>query len=450
MLKKSSLLLIIILFLTTLTGMAQQSLLRAGPMLGHTEMKEVNLWLQTTEPAQVTLQYWKEGEGRQKKGQPQFRGNTSESESNIVQVTFSDLDFGTTYRYEIKINGKKVSFPYDLTFTTQPLWQWRTDPPNVHIAMGSCLYINDPVDDRPGEPYGQSPDILTSIAEKNPDIMLWMGDNVYYREPDFYTPAQMDLRYRDARDTPEMQKLLATAVNIAAWDDHDYGPNNADRSYRMREEALDIFRRYWANPGYGIEGTKGIFTRYKYSDLEFFIMDDRYHRAPNELEDPDKDFFGERQLQWLMDGLAGSNATFKLVVVGNQATNRMNRHEALVHFEREYEKLMKFLDSHEISGVVFLSGDRHFSELLKTEREDRYPIYEFTSSPLSAGTFDRIDETDEFHNPQRIDGTLVNTQNFGMVRVDGKRGERRLTLQTYDASGKKLWEYVIKQEELED
>lgn len=152
-----------------------------------------------------------------------------------------------------------------------------------------------------------------------------------------------------------------------------------------------------------------------------------------------------------MDGLTSSNATFKIVAVGNQVTNRMNRHEALVHFRQEYQKLMKFLNKQKVEGVIFVSGDRHFTELLKTRREDQYPIYEFTSSPLSAGIYDTFHEVEEYNNPQRVEGTLVYKQrSFGIIKVEGARGERKLRLQTYNRDGEKLWEHTIGEKELKN
>lgn len=423
-------------------------LLEAGPMLGYVEMQEANLWIQTKRPAAFEIKYWPEGE--QSTLKYTYKDTTEREVSNTAHIKLKNLDYGTTYKYDVYVEGDKISLPYRSQFTTQPLWQWRTEAPDVSIAVGSCLYVNDPEYDRPGDPYGQGMNILNEIYEQNPDIMLWLGDNLYYREPDFYSRARMDYRYKDARNTPEMQPLLAGAINLATWDDHDYGPNNSDRSYRMREEALEIFKRYWVNPGYGIEGTNGVFSRYKYGDVEFFFMDDRYHRAPNNLRKKDKDFFGEAQLQWLMDGLVGSYATFKIVVVGNQVTNKMNKYESLYAYGKEYERLMKFLNQHDVRGVLFVSGDRHFTELLKTERRNNYPIYEFTSSPLSSGSYENLDESDEFENSQRVDGTLVyKDQNFGMIRVTGKEGERKLILQTYRADGKKLWERKISEKELQ-
>jgi len=429
---------------------AQDSdLLEAGPMLGYVEMQEANLWIQTTKPVEFEVKYTiadqDEGEW------VSYEGITKKEESNTAHIKLKDLEYGTTYKYDLYLDGTKVVLPYKTEFTTQELWQYRTSPPDVNIAMGSCLFINDKQYDRPGDPYGQGTDILKEIPKKDPDIMLWLGDNVYYREPDFYSVKRMDYRYKDARNTPQMQRLLAEAVNLAIWDDHDYGPNNADRSYRMREEALQIFKRYWANPDYGINGTSGVFTRYKYSDIEFFFLDDRYHRAPNRLDKKDKPFFGKEQLQWLKDGLAGSYATFKIIVVGNQVTNRFNEHESLYAYGAEYDNLMNYLNEQDIPGVIFLSGDRHFTELLKTTRGNDYPIYEFTSSPLSSSTYGSLDESEEYKNPQRVDGTLFyQDQNFGMMRVTGKEDNRKLILQTYDSKGKKVWQKTIHESELDN
>ena len=143
---------------------------------------------------------------------------------------------------------------YAATFQTQPMWRWRTDPPAMKIAIGSCAYINDPPYDRPGRPYGDGVEIFKAIADQKPDAMVWLGDNIYYREADWLSESGMRYRYAQNRELAELQPLLASAHHYAIWDDHDFGPDDSDRTFRLRETALGVFKDYWANVTYGTDG----------------------------------------------------------------------------------------------------------------------------------------------------------------------------------------------------
>ena len=51
------------------------------------------------------------------------------------------------------------------------------------------------------------------------------------------------------------------------------------------------------------------------ADLELFILDTRQYRSRNADQDgPAKTMLGEKQLQWLLRGLAESTATWKVIV----------------------------------------------------------------------------------------------------------------------------------------
>lgn len=275
-----------------------QPLLKSGPMVGYGEMTEVMLWIQTTRQATVQFRYWDAAEPAKKKLSGSLR--TSADRAFAASILIDGLLPGKRFEYELLIGGKLVKRPYPLRFQTQPLWQWRTDPPDFSAAIGSCLYINEQEWDRPGKPYGSDYEVLTVLASKKPDLMLWLGDNTYYREIDWNTVAGLRHRWNHTRSTPELQPILGTVHNYAIWDDHDFGPNDADRTYRMKREALDNHKLYWANQSYGTPGTPGAFFRFEWSDVEFFMLDDRYHRSPNNApSDEHKTMFGKEQLQWL-------------------------------------------------------------------------------------------------------------------------------------------------------
>jgi len=436
-------------------GAAPQAdaLLQAGPMVGYGTHREVQLWVQTTRPADVQIRYWSRTTAQGDTASAAVIPDpdtaltpvqrTTDADDHIARFTISALEPGNTYRYRLYLNGRRVDRPYPLRFQTQPLWQWRTAPPTITMALGSCAYINDPTYDRPGDPYGGDDRIFRSIAAKNPDLMLWMGDNVYYREVDWATPEMMEARYAHTRRTPAMQPLLGHTHHYATWDDHDYGPNNSDRSYRQKGASLRIFKQYWANPNYGRPDVPGVFGKFQWGDVDVFLLDDRYHRSPTPAPRTDeKTMWGEAQRQWLIDALTSSEAPFKLVVNGGQVTTPKAQYETSARFPHEQSLLLEALQERQIEGVVFLSGDRHITELLRRQPEDFYPIYEFTNSPLTAGA------ASGRPNPNRVDGTLVEQRNFGTLTVRGPREDRVLTLRTFDTDGELLWERAIRAQAL--
>jgi alkaline phosphatase D len=215
----------------------------------------------------------------------------------------------------------------------------------------------------------------------------------------------------------------------------------------MRDRALRIFSDYWANPSYGLADTPGVFGRFAWADVEFFLLDDRYHRTPNAMPDaPDKVMFGAAQMRWLTQALRSSDATFKIVAGGNQMLNPMSTHETWVKYPVEHSRFMSFLRETKVPGVLFLSGDRHHTELIKKTERGMYPLYDFTSSALtSRGGRSATEEK----NPSRVPGTWVTeAQNFGLIEVAGPKDARTLTLRAVDWSGKERWAHTIPASEL--
>ena len=415
-------------------------------MLGYSDITDTQVWLQTTQPARVQLRFWKQSDPASARLSAQV--STVEENNVIARFTISGLEFGTKYDYEVYIDGVRVGLPYAATFQTQPMWRWRTSPPAFRIAIGSCAYVNDPPYDRPGRPYGGDDEIFATLSRQKPDLMIWMGDNIYYREADWLSEEAMRHRYAHTRALAELQPLLASVHHYATWDDHDYGPNDSDASFRLKEASLRIFKDYWANKTYGSSEAPGVFGRFEWGDVEFFMLDDRYHRAPNDWPlGPDKVMFGEPQMRWLLESLRSSQATFKIVVNGNQVLNPSTFHETLTSFPSDQKRLLDFIRENRVNGVLFLSGDRHHTELLRRVEPGMYTLYDFTSSPLTAGT--HRDER-EASNPARVPGTWVTgVRNFGLIDVSGPAEDRRLTLRAIDLTGREWWKFEIKASDLQ-
>jgi alkaline phosphatase D len=262
------------------------------------------------------------------------------------------------------------------------------------------------------------------------------------------------LWYRASRDRaqPVLKDLLVKMPQYAIWDDHDYGPDNSGSSYGLKDVSREIFMKYWCNPFYG-EDQKGIYSQLSYSDVDLFLTDDRYFRSADEFADsvngkpnPGKHFLGQKQLHWLEDALVQSLATFKIIVVGSQTLNPLSRDEGYFNYSYEYHELMDFLNENHIKGVLFLTGDRHHSEIVKTERVNNYDLYDITVSPFTSG-ISKVRGA-EIDNPARVPGSLVEKRNYARISVQGKKNERSCLVQFIGEDGKMLYNWSITEKQL--
>lgn len=414
--------------------------LRSGPMLGYAEHREVAIWLQTQKQDAVQLEYRVKGTEKWKNAGAKL---TKAADAFTAQYILGDLEPGTTYEYRFlvmaKMHGKEK--PYE--FKTQALWQWRSEPPAFKIAMGSCAYVSESAYDRPGEPYGGDYQIFGKMADAQPDMMLWLGDNTYLRDVDWSSRSGILHRYSHTRQLLEMQRLLAICPNYAIWDDHDFGPNDANRSWVHKQQSLDAFKLFWANNGYGIPESAGITGAFRFNDVDFFLLDNRYHRTSEQLKDScAREMLGEAQIDWLINALKFSNASFKIVAVGSQVLNSEALYENYAQFPCERQRLLDRIAAEGIKNVVFATGDRHHSEISKVELQG-IVMHDITASPLSSKSGNNRDSE---LNRNRIPGSLVLQRNYTTLEVSGTRKARQLLLRNFDSNGVELFTYTIAQQ----
>ena len=420
-----------------------QDLINSGPMVGYSTMQEVLLWVQTSENAKVHFEYYEIDN-------PSIRFKTdekiTEKKTGFVAKLIADQVMpGKKYNYEIFINDIKVFRDYEMEFQTQQLWKWRTDPPDFKFVIGSCSYVNEPKFDRPGEPYGSNFEIFNSINKKNPDFMLWLGDNTYLRESDWNSRTGFIKRYSHTRALRELQPLLASTHHYATWDDHDYGPNNSDGSFWLKETASEIFKLFWTNPNYDVTGKGGITGLFQWSDVDFFLMDNRYHRTSNNNFTEDRQILGKDQIDWLINALTFSQATFKFIAMGGQVISSGAVYENYATYPEERKYLLDKIREAKIEGVIFLDGDRHHTVLSKMQESDEvYPLYDLTCSSLTAG----VNDDDESYNKYSLKETLVGENNFGMLNVTGPANNRVLIIKIFDKDGQELWQKSISANDL--
>lgn len=437
---------LIFLLLFPLTVFAQPRVI-SGPMLAGVELLDARVWIEvSSEVKSVSVKYGLAGQTATK--QIYYKGELGK-EFNPITLTIGGLEPKTTYEYSIYVNGKKTD--RGGSFTTKELWQWRKPAPDFSFLTGSCAYFNEPAYDRPGKPYGQDSSIFEPMAREKADFMLWLGDAWYTREVDFYSEWGLWNRASRDRAIPILQPFWKSMVHYGIWDDHDYGPNNSGKSYILKEASRNVFHSYFPNPSAGENG-QGIYTVVSHHDVDIMLTDGRWWRSEDRERDsvngqpnPNKRMLGAQQMEWLKNSLLFSNAPFKIIAMGSQVLNDVSPYDKWTDFPTERQELLDFIRAYKINGVMFLTGDRHQSEIIKMERPGTYTLYDITASPLTSGTH-KFDGP-EAKNPLRVFG-LDQKNNYSRITVSGPRGARKLTVDFLGVKGESLGTWQIGETDL--
>lgn len=423
--------------------------IKSGPMLAYVEYRTAKIWCEAEGGANLILKYWPTNLPSQVK---EAYVTTHKAFSfETFEFDLVDLIAGTEYNYQV-FNKKTKIHGANGSFTTQEIWKWRKSAPDFKFLAGSCNYVNDVEFDRPGKPYGSDSIIFTTMAKEKPTFMLWLGDSWYTREPDFQSKWGLWYRASHDRATPVVQQFLKSTSHIGIWDDHDYGPNNEGISYHLKEEAREVFKAYFPNPSFGFHG-KGTYTKVTYYDVDLFLMDNRTWRTSDNMNpyigdkpNPEKKMFGPEQMSWLKNSLLNSTNTFKIIVNGSQSLNKTSTGDCWANYPVELEELLEFIELYKINGVLFLSGDKHISEIIKLERLNSYPLYDITTSSLTAGISKVWGK--EINNPLRVNNILLEEHNYGRFSISGPSKEREIKIEFVDINGKSRREFVINERDI--
>lgn len=276
----------------------------------------------------------------------------------------------------------------------------------LSVVVASCL------DDHYPKNFG----IWEEVRKRNPEYLLLIGDNVYADKtgktssiPEA-TPEILWNRYVETRLALPVyfqEKLIPVH---ALWDDHDYGANNSGRDFRYKEESRAVFEAFMAQDLSDDEWEKGLGVGGLLSlgAFNLYFLDGRSFRAPEK----EGQHLGIDQTAWLEKKLTSEN-TPSLLIKGDQFFGGYHNFESFegnhpAEFQSFAAKLKKIT-----TPTVFVSGDRHLSEIMQFPRSlFGRPSFEITSSPLHAQLFTGNEET---RNPWRVVANLRDA-NFTVIR----------------------------------
>lgn len=302
------------------------------------------------------------------------------------------------------------------------------EEPVSRIGFGSCY-----------KPEKSTP-LWGKVVELDPQVWLWLGDNGYpdvidgklIKEglpKDAFKNGYAALGQSEGITT--LRKLPAGHM-MATWDDHDFGLNDAGKSWARKEEAKAAFHDFWKQE----VREDGVYSARDFGPdgkrVRVILLDTRYNR-----DDPGEkgDILGQKQWHWLEQELKKPGA--QLVVIGSsiQILSNQHRFEKWGNFPQARARLFEMIRESGAKGVVGISGDRHHAEISKLEKAPAgYPFFDVTSSGLTEKSSLRNEPND-----LRV-GEVFIGRNFGVIQLDWNQADPRVSLQIRDEEGKTVRE----------
>jgi alkaline phosphatase D len=315
-------------------------------------------------------------------------GNTVASPQwgHTVHVEVEGLRPERWYWYRFKAAGH-IS-PTGRTRTLPPAG---ATPERLRFAFASCQHYED--------------GLFTAyehLARENLDLVVHLGDYIYegagrdgsvrrHLGGELTTLDEYRIRYALYRLDPALQAAHACAPWVVTWDDHEVA-NNYAGDIPARPATLEAFRKrraaayqayYESMPLRRAAVPRGpdmlLYRRLAYGRLaSFHVLDTRQYRTdqpqgdgrkpPSDvLLDPAGTLLGEKQREWLFDGLERSPAAWNVLAQQVMMARVDRAPGAAVElsmdqwsgYEYERRRLLRHLRDRSVRNPVVLTGDIH-------------------------------------------------------------------------------------------
>jgi len=335
---------------------SEQTGLELGCATGDVTPHEAIVWLKTTVPQDVKVQYTTDS--LWSTFQETLLVPTSREKDFTAHIPLTNLTPKTQYWYRSLVPGQPPG--RSCRFVTAPLAE---DSATVTFVIGGDTRHSF-------QPFS----ILETMRQVNPDFFVFLGDTIY---ADKETPARelSDYwnKYVENRDGFAKRFLAETSVYVM-WDDHEVDSDFIS-THHLMPVGRQAFFDYWPIHRQAQEPTR-LYRAFRWGKaVELFLLDTRQYRNPGA-----KTMLGETQKRWLLAQLAASSASFKFIVSSVPFSDP--RIDKWGEYPQERDEILEFITKESITGVLFLSGDVHHAAV------SRMPGFadrkEFIFGPLAA------------------------------------------------------------------
>ena len=309
------------------------------------------------------------------------------------------------------------------------LWGQKTT-----LSFGSCHKMDKPNSDV----------ILKTIAAEKPDGFIWLGDIVYGEDGN---SKDLKTKFDLLSKKVAYQNLKQNTKVYGIWDDHDYGINDGGADYvnksESRRELFSFLELPKDHRAYQREGAYQAYTiQTDKHHVKLILLDNRYFKTPyvkskNNRQQYRKDrkgtLLGKSQWAWLEKQLKNSNARVHVFGCGIQLLSNKHRFEKWSNYPKERKKMLRLLQKYKVKNPLFLTGDRHMSELSLANIGYTSLIDATSSGMTEALTYNLTEE-----NPYRISPT-IGQNSYGQLIVDWD--QNRISIIFKNSKGVPLYKY---------
>jgi phosphodiesterase/alkaline phosphatase D-like protein len=260
----------------------------------------------------------------------------------VAAFVVTHLEPATTYRYTVEGPSGRTLGGQLKTFAEGHF--------SFRLGFASCAKT------------GSSSLVFEAIRLQHPDLFIHLGD-LHYEDIVLNDVARFGQAYTKVLTSRTQGDFFRHVPVAYAWDDHDFGPNDSDRTSPSRRAAHEAYRLYV--PHYPLEDAplSPIYQAFTIGRARVIVTDQRSERSPRSLPAPRRTMLGTVQLDWLEKQLQDA-ATSPLVIwangvpwitKGNEASK-----EGWAPYAAERERIANAIVRAGLTRrLVMLSGDAH-------------------------------------------------------------------------------------------
>lgn len=350
-------------------------------------------------------------------------------EQGVARFAVSGLEPDIEYRVNVRDGDEAAAGPSvtEATFRTFP-----EGASSFTLVVASCARV------------GTNAAVFDTIRELDPTLVVIDGD-LHYSDIGRDDPQA----FREVLDlvlgNPGPSALLRSTPLAYVWDDHDYGPNNADRTSPARSAAQSVYREYVPHYPLVDDGTGAVSQAFDLGRARVIITDGRSNRDPaSDPDDAAKSMLGESQQRWLERELLAARNTHELVIWVNPSPwvgEAVAGADGWAGYSTERAEIADFIAEHHIDNLLMLSGDAHMVAI-DDGTNTQYATGEHADDPgfplLHGAALDRPGHT---KGGPYSEGMAPGSGQFGLVTVDDLGDRLEVRLQGLDWQGAELLTY---------